>query len=301
MELLLPHGQTLRLDHPRIMGILNVTPDSFSDGGRYASADAAVAHGLSMAADGADIIDVGGESTRPGSQPVPADEQKRRILKVIETLRGELERFGSNAVISVDTTSADVAQTALDAGASIINDTSAGQGCSNMDVSHAMFSLAAERCIPIVLMHMQGTPTTMQQEPSYDHVVTEIQTFLLERATVAVAVGVCRKQIMIDPGIGFGKRQEDNLKLLACLDRFIATGFPVLVGASRKRFLRTLSQVLPDHRDDIDFASLTGGTCATTALGVAAGASIFRVHDVRPNRLAADVAWAIKKRSLLEV
>lgn len=282
------------------MGILNVTPDSFSDGGRYVNADAAVAHGLSMAADGADIIDVGGESTRPGSQPVPADEQKRRILKVIETLRRKLEQLGSDAVISVDTTSADVAKMAFEAGASIINDTSAGQGCSDIDVSHAMFSLAAERFLPIVLMHMQGTPTTMQKKPRYVDVVNEIQTFLLKRANVAVAFGVCRKQIVIDPGIGFGKSQEDNLKLLACLDRFVAMGFPVLVGASRKRFLRTLGQRLSDNHDDMDFATLTGGTCAITALGVDAGASIFRVHDVRPNRLAADVAWAIKKRSPLE-
>ncbi len=296
MELALPHGRALTLDRPRIMGILNVTPDSFSDGGLYERQEAAVAHGLSMAAEGGDIIDVGGESTRPGAQPVGADEQTHRILGVIRRLHRELDRIGTDVVISVDTTLAEVARAALDAGAAMLNDVSAGRDPRNVaEGADAMFTLAAERGVPIVLMHMQNTPATMQQHPRYDDVVAEVEAFLLERGEAAMAAGVRRDQVVIDPGIGFGKTQQHNCELLVQLGRFVATGYPVLLGASRKRFMRAVCAVGGDRRDEAALASLLGGTCATTAQGVAAGVAIFRVHDVRANRAAADLAWAVKQ------
>jgi dihydropteroate synthase len=266
------------IGRPLIMGILNVTPDSFSDGGEFIDPEAAVGHALRMAEEGADLIDVGGESTRPGSARVRSDEQLRRVLPVIQAVRAALP---ARCEISIDTTSAEVAGVAIDAGASLINDVSAGRD------DPAMFELARHRRVPIVLMHMRGDPATMQDDPRYADVVGEVRDFLLERAAVAVAAGIGREDIIIDPGIGFGKSQEHNLELLARLGSLVETGFPVLLGTSRKRFMGSICRA--DRH-----AELAGATCATTALGVLAGVKIFRVHDVRANRQAMDVAWAIR-------
>ena len=244
-----------------VMGVLNVTPDSFSDGGQFLAADRALAHGLQMGADGAAIIDVGGESTRPGSDPVPTAEQIRRVVPVIEGLAKQMD-----VPISIDTCDADVAQAALAAGAALINDITAL-------ADERMARLVAESEVPVVLMHMQGTPTTMQKEPHYDDVVGEVLHFLLERARHAESFGVPSERIFIDPGIGFGKTLSHNLALLKYIDRFVATGYRVLVGASRKRFIGQLTgREKPSDR--------VFGTAATVALCAAAGVSLVRVHDV---------------------
>ena len=262
---------------PIIVGILNVTPDSFSDGGQYQNIDAAVNHALQMVEQGADIIDVGGESTRPGSQRIQADEQIKRVLPVIQALK---RKIPEKVLISIDTTLTETAIAALDAGASIINDISAGRD------DPGIFQLAAQKQCPYILMHMQGSPGNMQDNPVYGDVVEEIRSFLIERAQVATNEGIKKENIIIDPGIGFGKTKEHNLQLMASLHRFVDTGFPVLLGTSRKRFMGSIcAGVTPDQ--------LIGATCATTALGVAAGVKIFRVHDVRENRQAADMAWTI--------
>ncbi|MEM1108738.1 MAG: dihydropteroate synthase [Planctomycetota bacterium] len=278
----------MTLDRPRIMGVLNVTPDSFSDGGRYDEAEAAVVHGLRMAAEGADLIDVGGESSRPGAERIPPAEQIARTAKVIAALRSSLDDAEHNAVaISIDTTSADVAEAALDAGATMLNDISAGRE------DERILSLTAERGVPICLMHMHGKPKTMQAAPSYDDVVTEIEAFLAERVEAAVAAGVDRSQVLIDPGIGFGKTVEHNLAILRALPRYVATGQPVLLGTSRKSFLAKL-QGRADLKVEPDPA---GGTAATTALGVAAGVQVFRVHDVALNHQAAIAAASVTSAS----
>jgi dihydropteroate synthase len=266
------------IDRPLIMGILNVTPDSFSDGGQFIEPAAAVEHALRMVEEGADLVDVGGESTRPRSVRVPAAEQLRRVLSIIESIRRALPL---QVEISIDTTSAEVARQALDAGASIINDVSAGRD------DPGMFALAQGRGVPIVLMHMQGEPATMQDHPHYADVVSEVRDFLLKRTAAAISAGLAPDKLIIDPGIGFGKDREHNLALLASLGRLVDTGFTVLLGASRKRFMGSVCRA---ER----YAELAGATCATTALGVLAGAKIFRVHDVRANRQALDVAWAIR-------
>ena len=266
------------------MGILNVTPDSFSDGGQWVDVQTAVQHGLEMAQAGAQIIDVGGESTRPGSPRVPAEEQLRRVVPVIERLRSALEKSDGHVAISIDTTRCSVARAALEAGASILNDVSAGRDDPNM------FDLAAQRSTPLVLMHMQGAPQTMQDNPTYDDVIGQVEAFLIQRTQAATAAGVPRAQLILDPGIGFGKTHQHNLLLLAHLGRFVATGHPVLLGTSRKRFMRAICQGSSGSPTP---TSLVSATCATTALGVAAGVSIFRVHDVQANRHAADVTWAV--------
>ncbi|MEX2523808.1 MAG: dihydropteroate synthase [Gammaproteobacteria bacterium] len=265
-------------DKPLIMGILNVTSDSFSDGGLFLAPDVAVEHALRMIADGADIIDIGGESTRPGSERVPAEEQKQRILPVLDLLKDQLP---DNILVSVDTTLAEVAEAAVGAGATMLNDISAGRD------DEGIFAVAVKKNIPIVLMHMQGTPATMQENPQYDNVVMEVRDFLLERAQTAEQAGVKRENIILDPGIGFGKTRRHNLQLLAGLGDIVECGYPVLLGTSRKRFMGAIC-------DMEEFDELVGATCATTALGVRAGVKIFRVHDVRPNRQAADVSWAVK-------
>ena len=282
---------SLDLSRPQIMGILNVTPDSFSDGGRYADLTTAVQHGLEMVEQGAAIIDVGGESTRPGSQRVSAAEQKGRAVPVIAQLHQEWTSADqSHVAISIDTTRVEVAAAAIDGGAAMINDVSAGR-----ESDGEMFALAAERDVPIVLMHMGGQPATMQQDPVYGDVVSEVLAFLAGRADAARRGGVKPEQIIIDPGIGFGKTLEHNLQLLAQLERFVATGYPVLLGASRKRFISDLMQEAlgqpetpPDQR--------VGGTCAATVLGVLAGVTIFRVHDVLASRQALQIALAIRAR-----
>lgn len=266
---------------PLIMGILNVTPDSFSDGGRHAETSLAVQHGLRMVAEGADLIDIGGESTGPGALPVPASEQERRVIPVIESLRA---RLPATIGISIDTTSAQVAAAALTAGADWINDTSAGRD------DPAMLALAAERGVPIVLMHRRGQPASMQQDPRYLDVVAEVRDFLAARIAAALTAGIRVDRILTDPGIGigFGKTLEHNLALLAGLGELIDLGPPLLLGASRKRFLSTLC-------DEPDFAALMPATCATTTIAVLAGVKVLRVHDVAGNRQAAEVAWAVRR------
>lgn len=266
---------------PRLMGIVNVTPDSFSDGGRYLDTEAAVAHALTLLAEGAEMLDIGGESTRPGSLSVPPDEQLRRVLPVIRRLR---EQIAPEIRLSIDTTSAQVAQAALIAGANWINDTSAGRD------DPEMLPLAAALQAPIVLMHRRGTPQTMQAAPAYQDVVAEVCSDLLAQVAAARAAGVADDAILLDPGIGFGKTTAHNLQLLAGLEQIVALGFPVVLGTSRKRFLSTFcGDAAPEAR--------VAATCATTALAVKQGVAIFRVHDVAANRQAADVAWAIAGRA----
>lgn len=261
------------------MGILNTTPDSFSDGGLYAKPERALRHALAMAEQGADIIDVGGESTRPGAEPVPAPEQIARVVPVV----GALRRFlPAGTWISIDTTQVGVAAAALDAGADFINDVSAGRG------DPGMLALVARRGVPIVLMHMQGVPKTMQDNPKYQDVVGEVAAFLLERAQAAQEAGVGAANIILDPGIGFGKNRQDNLLLMANLPHFAGLGYACLLGASRKRFMGAVCREAGPQ-------DLTAATVATTALGVMAGFNIFRVHDIRENRQAADVAFAIRQ------
>jgi dihydropteroate synthase len=267
-------------DKPLIMGILNVTPDSFSDGGHYVSIEAAITQVLTMQAEGADIIDIGGESTRPGSEPVSAAEQIQRVVPVINAIRQ-----ATKIPISIDTTLASVAEAALNAGANLINDVSGGRN------DPAIMALAAARDKPIILMHSRETPKTMQDNPFYDDVVQEVIAELSERLATALSAGVKKSNIAIDPGIGFGKRKQDNLDLLAHLDSFVALGYPILLGTSRKRFMGSICNVEAP-------AELVTATAVTTALGVLAGVQLFRVHDVKENRQAADVAWAIKNARL---
>ena len=264
-------------DIPFVMGVLNVTPDSFSDGGLYTNTQQAVEHALVMRAEGADIIDIGGESSRPGSMPVPVAEQIKRVVPVIEELTNRPEDI---PLLSVDTTSGEVAAAALEAGAHIVNDISAG---SDPSLLQAVSNSGAG----LVLMHMQGAPATMQDAPSYDEVVGEVQDFLVSRAELAQKAGVPRHRIAIDPGIGFGKKRVHNLELIGGLKSFVETGYAVLLGTSRKRFMGAICE-------ETDPAELVGATCATTAIGVSAGVSVFRVHDVKANRQAADVAWAVR-------
>jgi len=255
---------TGRLDFsagPLVMGILNVTPDSFSDGGEFLDADRAIEHGLQMAADGAAIIDIGGESTRPGSQAVPPDEQINRVVPVIKALREKCD-----VPISIDTNDVEVARAALDAGASIINDITALS-------DERMAELAGERGVPVILMHMQGIPATMQAEPVYEDVVGEVLEYLMTRAGRAEQFGIAKEHIFIDPGIGFGKTLDHNLTLLKNIDKFVASGYRVLVGTSRKSFIGKIT-------GKEDPAQRIFGTAATVALCAAAGVSILRVHDV---------------------
>jgi dihydropteroate synthase len=244
-----------------LMGILNVTPDSFSDAGQFFDTDKAIAHGLKMAADGAAIVDVGGESTRPGAEAVSANEQIKRAVPVIEALSKRID-----VPISVDTYNCEVARAALEAGAGMINDITALS-------DERMGELAAEKEVPVVLMHIQGTPATMQAEPRYDDVVVEVLEFLLARAKRAEEFGIGKERIFIDPGIGFGKTVEHNLLLLRNIHKFVDTSYRVLVGPSRKSFIgRITGRENPEER--------IFGTAATVALCAAAGISIVRVHDV---------------------
>jgi dihydropteroate synthase len=243
------------------MGVLNVTPDSFSDGGEFLDRNRAIEHGEKMASEGAAIIDVGGESTRPGSEPVDTDEQIRRIVPVIGGLSKKID-----VPISVDTYDIEVAEAALEAGASMINDITALS-------DEKMAELAGEKQVPVVLMHMQGTPGTMQIKPKYDDVVAEVLQFLLERAKRSEESGIERNKIFIDPGIGFGKTLEHNTLLLKHLREFVSSGYRVLVGTSRKSFIGEIT-----GRENP--AERIFGTAGTVALCAAAGVSVVRVHDV---------------------
>ena len=262
-----------------VMGVVNVTPDSFSDGGRWLDADAAVAHGLALVAAGADLLDVGGESTRPGAAPVDAAEERHRIEPVIARLVAE-----AGVPVSVDTTKAAVAAAALDAGARIVNDVSAGRADPDL------FALVAERGAGLVAMHMLGDPRTMQDDPRYDDVVAEVGDFLVARAAAARAAGIADAALAVDPGIGFGKTTAPNLALLAHLDALVArVGLPVVVGTSRKRFIGRVLAGLggetgeppADRRDD--------GTLATTVWAAELGARVIRVHDAKAAARAIDL------------
>ena len=257
-----------------IMGIVNVTPDSFSDGGLFLDPARAIERGLGLLEDGADVIDVGGESTRPGSDPVTPDEEIRRILPVIAGLRQRTQ-----ALISVDTSKVEVAEAALDAGADIVNDISAFR------LDPRILVLAARRGAGFILMHMKGVPRTMQAHPRYDDVVAEVRAFLAERIDVAEAYGLPRESIAIDPGIGFGKNQPDNLSLLAGLRTLAGLGRPVVVGVSRKSFIGKILDAPPQDRLE--------GTIAAAVMSFVNGASVLRVHDVRAVTRAVRVAEAI--------
>jgi dihydropteroate synthase len=269
------HGKIDMLRRTAVMGVVNVTPDSFSDGGRFFDPARAAAHGEKMALDGADLIDVGGESTRPGARAVPAEEEILRVLPVIRRLRDQVA-----IPISIDTTKSEVARAALDAGADIINDVSA------LGADPAMAPLAAREKTPVVLMHMRGTPRTMQENPVYRDVVLEVRDFLRGRIEFAIAAGVEGENIVVDPGIGFGKNLDHNLALLGGIGQIAALGRPVLVGASRKTFIGKLLDAAPEDR-------LEGSIAAAVAAALA-GAHIVRVHDVREAVRALRVADALR-------
>jgi dihydropteroate synthase len=258
------------------MGVLNVTPDSFSDGGEWFSFADAVAHGRELVAQGAAILDVGGESTRPGAAPVPEDEELRRVVPVVEALAG-------TATLSVDTSKLAVARAAVDAGATYVNDVTAFRAAPEMA------ALVAERGCECCLMHMLGEPRTMQENPRYDDVVDDVKAFLEERAAFAVGEGIAQERIAVDPGIGFGKTLEHNLELLRRLDEIAALGFEVVIGTSRKSFLGRLT-----GRDDPH--DRVAATVATTVLALERGATVFRVHDVAATADALKVATATLRR-----
>ena len=254
-------GRALSLDRPRVMGIVNVTPDSFSDGGEHATVEAAVAHGLRLAAEGADILDIGGESTRPGASDVPLDEELRRTIPVIERLAKE-----TSLPISVDTSKPEVMCAAVAAGAGMINDVYALRREGALDAAAALG-------VPVVLMHMQGEPRSMQDAPDYDDVVADVHRFLAERIFSAEMAGIAKKRIVVDPGFGFGKTTAHNLALLARFERFVDLGVPALAGLSRKRTIGELT-----GRDDPH--DRVFGSVAAHLIAAQRGARILRVHDV---------------------
>lgn len=273
---LLMRGRRLVLDRPLVMGVLNVTPDSFSDGGLYLDPGAAVKHALEMVDEGADLIDIGAESSRPGAEPVSEAEELRRLVPVVQEVCRRVA-----VPVSVDTTKAVVARQALDAGAAMINDISA------LEADPAMAGIVAKAGAGLVLMHMQGTPQTMQRAPRYGDIVAEVREFLRRRMQAAVEAGIAADQILLDPGIGFGKNLEQNLILLDRLDAFQSLGRPMLVGASRKAFI---GEVLGRRAGDRLL-----GTAAAVAAAVLRGAGVVRVHDVRAMQDVVRVIDAIQK------
>ena len=255
------NGRSLRLDVPQVMGIVNVTPDSFADGGAHFDADAAIAHGLRLVEEGADLLDVGGESTRPGADEVPVEEELRRVIPVIAALEAQ-----TSVPISIDTSKPEVMRAAVAAGAGMVNDVYALRREGALDA-------AAELRVPVVLMHMLGEPRTMQDDPRYDDVVAEVHRFLAERIFAAEMAGIDRKRIVVDPGFGFGKTTAHNLQLLAQLRRFTELGVPVLAGLSRKRSIGELI-----GRDDP--RQRAAGSLAAHLVAAQNGATIVRTHDV---------------------
>ena len=253
-------GRELRLDRARVMGVVNVTPDSFSDGGAHADADAAVAHGLRLAAEGADLLDVGGESTRPGAGEIPVEEELRRVIPVIERLARECA-----LPISVDTSKPEVMRAAVAAGAGMINDPYARR-------REGVLEAVAGLGVPACLMHMQGTPQDMQDDPRYDDVVAEVHSFFTQRIFACEMAGIARKKLLVDPGFGFGKTLEHNLQLLRQLSRFVELGVPVLAGLSRKGMIGKLTGRGLDAR--------VHGSVAAALIAVQNGAMLVRVHDV---------------------
>lgn len=268
------NGRILRLDRPQVMGIVNATPDSFSDGGLHFDAAAAIAQGLKLAAEGADILDIGGESTRPGAQEVPLDEELRRVVPVIERLAKE-----TSLPISIDTSKPEVMRAAVAAGAGMINDVHALRREGALDA-------AAQLGVPVVLMHMQGEPGGMQAAPHYDDVVGEVKRFLADRVLCCQMAGIDKKRIVIDPGFGFGKSLEHNLALLAQLGQFASIEAPLLVGLSRKRLIGAITGREMDQR--------AAGSAAAALLAVERGACIVRVHDVAATRDALAMYEALR-------
>lgn len=261
---------------PRIMAILNVTPDSFSDGGRFLAPEAAVDQAHQMVADGADILDIGGESTRPGAREVPAEEEAARVVPVIKALRDG----GVTTSISIDTRKASVAAAALEAGADIVNDVSA------MLFDAEMAEVVARSGAPICLMHAKGLPDTMQDNPRYEDVVAEVHAHLAERIEAALAAGIARDKLIVDPGIGFGKTLEHNIALIQNLHAFHSLGCPILLGASRKRFIGTITGAeVADDR--------LAGSLIVAAEGVRQGVQILRVHDTKATKAAVDMQMAL--------
>ncbi|MES2857899.1 MAG: dihydropteroate synthase [Pseudomonadota bacterium] len=254
-------GRVLRLDRARVMGIVNVTPDSFSDGGAHASTGEAIAHALALVEEGADLLDIGGESTRPGAEPVPLEEELRRTIPVIEALARRV-----SVPISIDTSKPEVMRAAVDAGAGMINDVHALRGEGTLE-------MAAALGVPVVLMHMQGEPHSMQMAPQYDDVVGDVHRFLAERIFVAEMAGIDKKRIVVDPGFGFGKTTQHNLQLLAQLQRFTELGVPVLAGLSRKKSIGELTGRDPARERVF-------GSVAAHLIAAQRGASLLRVHDV---------------------
>ena len=257
-------GRALALDRPRIAGIVNVTPDSFSDGGKHFDAAAAIAHGLRLVEEGADLLDIGGESTRPGADEIPVEEELRRVIPVIEQLARECA-----VPIWIDTSKPEVMRAAIAAGAGMINDVYALRREGALDA-------AAELKVPVCLMHMQGEPRTMQQDPHYDDVVSEVRRFLAERIFACEMSGIDKKRIVVDPGFGFGKTLEHNLALLRALDQFSALGVPLLVGLSRKKMIGALT--------GRELGERAAGSAAAALIAVQRGAMIVRVHDVAATR-----------------
>jgi dihydropteroate synthase len=260
----------------QLMGVVNVTPDSFSDGGMFLRPERAIEHGRGLVSEGADLLDVGGESTRPGAEGVSASEELERVGPVLEGLEGV------GATISIDTSKRAVAEAGLDAGAEIVNDVTALRG------DPELAGLCAARGCVVILMHMLGTPRTMQEDPTYDDVVADVKTFLAERVRFAIDSGIDERRIWIDPGIGFGKTLEHNLELLRRIGELRELGRPICVGTSRKSFIGRITGREADDR--------MGGTIASNVLALAGGAEVFRVHDVRPVREALAVAEVVLGR-----
>ena len=275
MKTLCSFATLLKKNKPLIMGILNTTPDSFSDGGKFTTLDFSSAHALQMINEGADLIDIGGQSTRPGAVEISAEEEIRRILPVIKYLR----KKAPERILSVDTSKAEVAEIALKEGVAVVNDVSGGQG-------EALLEVVSKYDAGLIIMHKKGSPESMQLNPSYKDVVGEIKTYLAHMCDLASSAGVSKDKLVVDPGIGFGKLLEHNMAILNALTEFSEIGYPVMIGTSRKRSLQEICGTRTPSQ-------LEGATCATTALGVQSGAKIFRVHDVKANRQAADVAWAV--------
>lgn len=268
-------GRTLLLDRPRVLGIVNVTPDSFSDGGAHDTLEAAIAHGLRLAEEGADALDIGGESTRPGAQDVPLEEELRRAVPVVEALARRL-----SIPVGIDTSKPEVMRAAVDAGAGIINDVYALRREGALDAAAALG-------VPVVLMHMQGEPRSMQDAPDYDDVVGEVHRFLAERIFACEMAGIERKRIVVDPGFGFGKTREHNLALLARLERLGELGVPVLAGLSRKRTIGELTG-RSEPRERIH------GSVAAALIAAQRGARLLRVHDVAATVDALKVLSAVE-------
>ncbi len=283
-RVLTPEGRKIKIGNriydlskrpPLVMGILNVTPDSFSDGGRYFQFHQALKRALALAEEGADIIDVGGESTRPGSEPVSLEEERRRVIPLIKEISREVD-----IPISVDTYKPEIAREALEAGASLINDIYGLR-------QPGMLNLIEEVKVPVVIMHMQGTPRDMQKNPFYEEVVSEVATFLVKQAKKAEAAGLSQEEIIIDPGIGFGKTLQHNLSLLSRLEELTSLGYPLLIGHSRKSFIGLVLDEPVEERLE--------GSLSVSSLATIKGASILRVHDVKANIKAIRMAWSIGK------